>query len=48
VWDSQSPAARPRLLIVRQEADGTSKYSLSNAPADIAWERLVYIQAQRF
>ena len=48
VWDGKSPAARPRLLIVRQEADGTFKYSLSNAPADTAWERLAYMQAQRF
>jgi SRSO17 transposase len=48
VWDGQSPAARPRLLIVRQEADGTFKYSLSNAPASTAWERLAYMQAQRF
>jgi SRSO17 transposase len=48
VWDGQAPAASPRLLIVRQEADGTFKYSLSNAPAGTAWERLAYMQAQRF
>lgn len=48
VWDGHSPAARPRLLIVRQEADGSFKYSLSNAPADTTWERLAYMQAQRF
>ena len=28
VWDGKSPAARQRLLIVRQEADGTFKYAL--------------------
>jgi FOG: Transposase len=48
VWDGKSPAARPRLLIVRQEADGTFKYSLSNVPADTPWARLAYMQAQRF
>ena len=48
VWDGKSSTARPRLLIVRQEADGTFKYSLSNAAADTLWERLAYMQAQRF
>lgn len=48
VWDGKSPKARRRLLIVRQEADGTFKYSLSNAAADTPWERLAYMQAQRF
>lgn len=48
VWDGKSPAARQRLLIVRQEADGTFKYSLSNAAVDTPWERLAYMQAQRF
>lgn len=48
VWDGKSSAAQPRLLVVRQEADGSFKYSLSNAPADTKWERLAYMQAQRF
>jgi SRSO17 transposase len=48
VWDGQAPRARTRLLIVRQESDGTFKYSLSNAAADTPWERLAYMQAQRF
>jgi SRSO17 transposase len=48
VWDGKAPTARQRLLIVRQEADGTFKYSMSNAAADTAWERLAYMQAQRF
>jgi SRSO17 transposase len=47
-WDGKTPNARARLLIVRQDADGTFKYSLSNAPSDTAWERLAYMQAQRF
>ncbi len=48
VWDGQSPTARRRLLIVRQEADGSFKYSMSNAAPDTTWERLAYMQAQRF
>jgi len=48
VWDGKSPAARARLLVVRQEADGAFKYSLCNAAADTPWERLAYMQAQRF
>ena len=48
VWDGKSSTARPRLLIVRQEADGTFKYSMSNAAAETPWERLAYMQAQRF
>jgi len=47
-WDGTSPTARARLLVVREEADGTFKYSMSNAPADTPWERLAYMQAQRF
>jgi len=47
-WDGKSSTARPRLLIVRQEADGSFKYSMSNAAADTPWERLAYMQAQRF
>ena len=34
--------------MVRREADGTHKYSLSNAPSDTSWERLGRMQAQRF
>lgn len=48
VWDGKAPAARERLLVVRQDEDGTFKYSLSNAPADTPWEQLAYMQAQRF
>jgi hypothetical protein len=48
VWDGKSSTARQRLLIVRQEADGTFKYSMSNASANTPWERLAYMQAQRF
>ena len=47
-WDGNSEAARPRLLVVRLGDDGLFKYSLSNAPANTRWERLAYMQAQRF
>jgi len=49
LWDPRHDApARERLLVVRREADGTHKYSLSNAPAETPWERLGYMQGQRF
>jgi SRSO17 transposase len=48
LWDGKRARARRRLLVVRQEADGTFKYSLSNAAATTSWERLAYMQAQRF
>lgn len=48
LWDGRAAMARPRLLVVRREEDGTYKYSLSNAPADTSWERLGWMQAQRF
>lgn len=48
LWDGETPTARARLLVVRQEADGTFKYSLSNAAAATSWARLAYMQAQRF
>jgi SRSO17 transposase len=49
LWNQRSEQqARPRLLIARRDADGSYKYSLSNAPADTPWERLGSMQAQRF
>jgi hypothetical protein len=47
-WEKTDPQARPRLLVVRQEADGSFKYSLTNAPTQTSWKRLGYMQAQRF
>lgn len=47
-WESDDHRARRRWLVVRQEQDGTFKYSLSNAADKITWERLGYMQAQRF
>jgi SRSO17 transposase len=49
LWDERRGGPpRPRLLIVRREADGSHQYSLSNAPADTSWKRLGFMQAQRF
>jgi SRSO17 transposase len=50
VWqgDGKTSEPRPRLLVVRREKDGTFKYSLSNASAKTSWERLGFMQAQRF
>ena len=47
-WAPAEPQARRRLLVVRQEPDGTFKYSLSNAAAETAWDRLAEVQTQRF
>lgn len=48
LWPQGALQSRRRLLVVRREAEGTHKYSLSNAPADTSWERLGRMQAQRF
>jgi SRSO17 transposase len=47
-WEIGESKARRRLLVVREEADGSFKYSLSNAAANTSWERLGFMQAQRF
>ena len=47
-WTKGSSKARRRLLVVRQEVDGSYKYSLSNASPETSWQRLGYMQAQRF
>jgi SRSO17 transposase len=48
LWSGGDAVPRRRLLVVRREADGRHKYSLSNAPTETSWERLGYMQAQRF
>jgi SRSO17 transposase len=48
LWNKTSASPRRRLLVVRRDADGQFKYSLSNAPSETSWERLGYMQAQRF
>jgi SRSO17 transposase len=47
-WEIGESKARRRLLVVREEADGSFKYSLTNAAAHTSWERLGFMQAQRF
>jgi hypothetical protein len=47
-WEPSDRQARRRWLVVRQEQDGTFKYSLSNAAQQVGWERLGYMQAQRY
>ncbi len=47
-WEKREDRARRRLLIIRREADGSHKYSISNACSDTSWERLGFMQAQRF
>jgi SRSO17 transposase len=47
-WEPADARARRRQLVVRQEQDGTFKYSLSHAAPDTSWERLAYMQTQRF
>jgi SRSO17 transposase len=42
-WAVDDPRARRRWLVVRQEQDGTFKYSLSNASTLTPWERLGYM-----
>lgn len=48
MWVEPHQRARAHLLVVREDADGSFKYSLSNASADTVWERLAYMQARRF
>jgi SRSO17 transposase len=48
VWQHDGQKPRERWLVVREEADGARKYSLGNPSADTAWERLAFMQAQRF
>ncbi len=48
VWQHEGQKARERWLVVREEADGSRQYSLGNPPADTSWERLAFMQAQRF
>jgi hypothetical protein len=50
VYSSEHNALGPWHLIVRRDPESKSdyKYSLSNAPADTAYHRLAYMQAQRY
>ena len=50
LWDGKEAQAHQWHLIVRRELDSpqTLKYTVSNAPAEIAAQRLALMQAQRF
>lgn len=49
VWEPRyHKAPRRRLLVVRQESDGSFKYSLTNAPDSTSWSRLGFMQSQRY
>ena len=47
VWDGHSAHAHCCHLLVKREADGGVKYSISNAPAQTSMRRLLYMQGQR-
>lgn len=47
VWDGCSAQAQCRHLLVRRDAGGEVKYSISNAPANTSVHRLLYMQGQR-
>lgn len=49
VWEARWPGApRKRRLVVRQDEAGDFKYSLTNLPSSLSWQRLAYVQGQRF
>ena len=49
-WDREEEEARSWWLVVRRDPQtkGELKYSLSNAPEDTSWQRLAYMQGQRY
>ncbi|MCB1130290.1 MAG: IS701 family transposase [Verrucomicrobiae bacterium] len=47
-WEKGWDRIRHRLLVVRQDADGSFKYSLTNLPSDRDWAEYAWIQGQRF
>ena len=47
VWDGHSAQANCCHLLVKREADGSVKYSISNAPSQTGMRRLLYMQGQR-
>ena len=48
LWTKGENRARERRLIVRQEQDGTYKYSMSNVVKNCTIGRLAFMQAQRY
>lgn len=47
-WEKAWASTRQRLLVVRRDADGSFKYSLTNLTDETSWTRLGWIQGQRF
>ncbi len=47
-WDKDEDKARKRLLIVRKDADGSIKYSLTNLPEDKPLKYYAKVQGQRY
>lgn len=47
-WEKGWETPRARLLVVRRDADGSFKYSLTNFTIEESWERLGWIQGQRY
>lgn len=48
VWTMREGEVAQEWLVVRQEGSGDMSYSLSNAPADTALERLAWLKCQRY
>jgi len=47
VWDGRSAQANCWHILVRRDAGGEIKYSISNAPVNTSTHRLLYMQGQR-
>lgn len=47
-WELGWARVRERILVVRQDADGSFKYSLSNLPSGRQWEWYAWVQGQRY
>jgi len=48
-WEPEwASGPRRRQLVIRQDQDGGMKYSLTNLPSGLSWERYGYVQGQRF
>jgi len=47
-WEPGWDRVRERVLVVRQDSDGSFKYSLSNLPAGRKWDYYAWVQGQRY
>lgn len=48
IWDKGEDRVRERLLIVRQDVDGSFKYSLGNLEEGEDWSHYAWVQGQRY